>query len=178
MRCFVALEVPDSLKKYYSERLSLVKQSFTGNVVKVYQMHITLFFFSDINQEQVKNISITLNQVYEADAFDVKLGKGKFFSKNGNPFAVYVEVMSEGLKQLRSKLAPSFGELLSDNNRPFVPHLTLVRIKKLNNTEVFNDFLNSLREESYQAETIKLIKSDLKHSGPVYTVLKEFSLKK
>lgn len=177
MRCFVALEVPESLKKYYSERLSLVKQSFTGNVVKVSQMHITLFFFSNINQEHVKNISITLNQVCEAGAFDVKLGAGKFFSKNGNPFAFYVEVISGGLKNLRNNLALSLGEIWNDC-RPFIPHLTIVRIKKMFDAGMLSQFLKSFMSTTYSAETIKFIKSDLKDSGPVYTVLNEFNLKK
>lgn len=177
MRCFVALEVPDILKKYYSEKLSLVKQSFTGNVVKVSQMHITLFFFSNINQGQVKNISMILNQVCEYSAFDVNLGGGKFFSKNGNPFAAYVEVISEGLKKLRNNLALSLGEIWNDC-RPFIPHLTIVRIKKLFDAGMLGQLLKSFEPATYGAETIKFIKSDLKYSGPVYTVLNEFNLKK
>ena len=176
MRCFIALEVPDDLKEYYSKKLSSAKHSFSGNIVKGAQMHITLFFFGNIDNEQVNNLSVKLKQISDYDPFDVKLGRGKFFSKNGTPFTAYVEVISEGLKQLRDRLLPSVKEFLGDN-RPFIPHLTLLRIKKISDTGIFNDFLNSLQENIYQAETVKLIKSDLRYNGPVYTVLKEFSLK-
>ena len=63
--------------------------------------------------------------------------------------------------------------------REFHPHLTLGRIKRISNTQALTEFIklnNPNIKGEYLIKRFQLIRSDLRMSGPEYTVLKEFEL--
>jgi len=78
-----------------------------------------------------------------------------------------------------AKLAYELGEQLADlgfekENRKFVPHITLGRVKKKINIEEPLPITKSI----FDINEIGLIKSELRPSGSVYTPLKLFKLGK
>jgi 2'-5' RNA ligase len=73
------------------------------------------------------------------------------------------------------------GELLQQNgfpfdNKPLKPHLTLARIKQLNDRPVFDSILNDYKKYSFgsvEIDRIVLYESILTQQGPVYKPLFE-----
>ena len=64
-------------------------------------------------------------------------------------------------------------------DRPFHPHLTLGRMKSSRGKEELVRRMEKYKEEGFgdfQVERVVLFKSDLKPSGPIYTLLKEMKL--
>jgi len=64
-------------------------------------------------------------------------------------------------------------------DRPFHPHLTLGRMKSSRGKKELVGRIEKYREEEFgdfQVERVILFKSDLKPSGPVYTLLREMKL--
>jgi len=64
-------------------------------------------------------------------------------------------------------------------DRPFQPHLTLGRMKSSRGKEELVRGMEKYREEEFgalQVERVALFKSDLRPSGPVYTLLRVLRL--
>ena len=147
------------------------------NWVKPEDWHITLFF---LGNQQISDITL-LQQIIEesflsVSAFNAQLcGVGTFLCKH-NPKVLWL-----GLENLQLML-PAYsrmGELLLQNgftfsNNPLRPHLTVARIKRLENYGSFNSFLFQNREVSFGSVAINhviLYESVLTSNGPVYNPL-------
>jgi len=66
-------------------------------------------------------------------------------------------------------------------DRPFQPHLTLGRMKSSQGKEALVRRMERYREEGFgtlQVERVVLFKSDLRPSGPIYTLLKDIQIGK
>lgn len=174
MRCFIGVEIPAEIKKYYEEVQLMFRESFRWSAVKSDQIHVTMFFFGNVDWKQAKEIGSILENM-RVDTFELILGEGKFFSRDGKPTVVYAEVASNALNTLRSEMSFLLRKFGFDD-KPFKPHLTLARIKSVTDMNHFKDFLQSLKELRFMAKAIKFIKSELTKSGPVYTVLNELKL--
>jgi 2'-5' RNA ligase len=64
-------------------------------------------------------------------------------------------------------------------DRPFHPHLTLGRMKSSRGKEELAERMERRREEEFgdfEVERVVLFKSDLRPSGPIYTLLRELRL--
>lgn len=86
------------------------------------------------------------------------------------------EVLTSFQKQIETQLE-KIG--FQPENRPFHPHLTLGRMKSSRGKEELIGRMEKHREEEFgdfQVERVILFKSDLKPSGPIYTLLKEIKL--
>ncbi|MFC1643685.1 RNA 2',3'-cyclic phosphodiesterase, partial [Chlamydiota bacterium] len=80
-----------------------------------------------------------------------------------------------------SNLAKKIDDLLQPigfkkEKRAFVPHITIARIKNINNKDMFKEKVLKYKETFFAEETISMIslmKSDLTSQGAVYTSIKE-----
>jgi 2'-5' RNA ligase len=86
----------------------------------------------------------------------------------------------EALSHLQKQLEDSLEKVgFQPEDRSFHPHLTLGRVKSGRGKGALTAKIEKYRDEDYgefQAERVVLFKSDLKPSGPVYTVLREAKL--
>ena len=58
----------------------------------------------------------------------------------------------------------------SAENRKYVPHLTMMRLKGNENLEPLNNFIKyDFAHEEFKLKSISLYKSELKRSGSVYS---------
>mgnify|MGYP001591374664 FL=1 len=86
------------------------------------------------------------------------------------------EVLVSFQKQIETQLE-KIG--FQPEDRPFHPHLTLGRMKSSRGKEELAGRMERHKEEEFgdfQVERVILFKSDLKPSGPIYTLLKEIKL--
>ncbi|MGM0497893.1 MAG: RNA 2',3'-cyclic phosphodiesterase, partial [Bacteroidota bacterium] len=144
--------------------------------------HLTLFFIGDTDSEQIANVTKELSNL--ADDFSstqIKLeGLGVF--KNINKPRVLWAGISEfqGLKDIKLALDKQMLQLgFNPDAREFKPHLTLARMKWIEDKRKLESLLKEYKDVIFQySEIDQLIyyESILKESGPEYKPIEKFML--
>lgn len=183
-RLFVAVPVQLS-----SEFQSLTQKIQTGLSrdqivwVKPELQHLTLRFLGETPESRIDSLKqILTNITSSAHAFDLELDKiGVFGSKYAPTTIWYGFNEFSSFKNLFEQLEPQLRDLGFDPNYGnFVPHLTVGRIKKIENKKRFTELITSLQPDFSQkipVNQIHLIRSKLTTSGPIYTTLGTYRLK-
>ena len=176
MRLFIAIEIPEDIKEY----LTKIQEEIDINsnkigFVKKEQIHLTLKFLGEVQPNDIELIKENLKKI-TFNKFSVQLNKvGVFPNKN------YIRVIWIGLEpeqnilELQKQIDESLKKLFKKDTN-FKPHLTLARVKFINNKEEFIEKLKNINIENKKIEinNFKLIKSTLTPTGPVYEDLDVF----
>lgn len=180
-RLFVAIELPDDAKKELGIVCDFFKKRelFDGRCTAPENLHLTLKFIGDVHEDALDGIDKALKNIY-VNACVAKLSVLGVF-----PTRRIVRILFAGLDCFcLSILAKQIEQNLSDFVQPeskpreFKNHITLARIKAINNKE---DFLYALDNfgvppVSFDIKEFVLKESELTPQGPVYTTLKRYSL--
>ncbi|MEM1579155.1 MAG: RNA 2',3'-cyclic phosphodiesterase [Archaeoglobaceae archaeon] len=170
MRLFVAVDLDEKLKGNIEPLLSRLSRVRGLKVVEKENLHTTLMFLGEVNENMLENLKQALSRV-KFKPFQIKLkGTGKFPEK-GNPRVLWVGI-KEGSGEL-SKLADSvYSELKKfgfQRDKDFRAHITVARVKKRDEEieAIIKDFKNQDFGEMLVKE-FKLKQSILTQSGPLY----------
>ena len=179
IRAFVALKLPEniisSIKKI-QEDLKLYR--FPVRWVRPEKMHLTIKFFGEIAESDIKNIGAAMNNCAGSYAPLSLSAKGVgVFPGIAHPRVIWAGISGEAslLFDLRNALENRFEEIgFNKEDRPFKGHLTLGRFRERVDSGKLIEALRkfqSFESEIFVAEKIYLYKSDLEPEGPVYTEL-------
>ena len=145
-------------------------------------LHITLKFLGDTQTEQIGAISQILKQIAtQFKPFEFIIQKTGVFRSLRDPRVIWfgidgAETMAKIAAAIEKELAP-LG--FPPENKDFKPHLTLGRIKEIENVNKLKAVLNEHHDVILQTEAVPcfyLYESVLTPKGPVYSVLEEFGL--
>lgn len=172
MRLFISIGLPKGIRDYlFDLHKNLTKDIAVINWVAKKNIHLTLKFLGDVNEDKVEEIKYKLSEI-KFEPFKTKLsGFGVFPSES------YIRVLWVGLDSREIfDIQDQVDEKLSDlfpKERGFTTHLTLGRVKAIKNKERFLDLIKKIKIEPFEFEIseINLIKSELTKEGPKYTVL-------
>ena len=154
--------------------------------------HLTLRFFGDISESLLKKLyNRTEKVVKELKIFNLKIGEPGFFPERSTPRVVWIGISAEtgsefnNLLKLSDDLSRAYKKLkLSEKKEKFHPHITLFRIKKLENLKEFQKYFELPQKETekvrgytFSVKELTFFKSTLFPQGPVYEVLQKISLK-
>jgi 2'-5' RNA ligase len=175
VRAFVALELSKEIKDNLSAAQNTVRSCNARlTFVNPENMHITLKFLGDVQQEQLKKVMDAIRSVtfspFPIQARAVTVNNPK------RPHTVWCDIDDGGMgERLFSLIENSLAPLGFDREtRHFTPHATLARVKSPDPSLFFA--INSLKEKSWGSciiSGIKLKKSTLLPNGPVYEDLLE-----
>ena len=145
-------------------------------------MHLTLRFLGDTPRQNVPAISGAAREAASGiPAFSSRLQGLGSFPSSGNPRIVWVGMEDDRLlMRLERHLTRTLGVIgLPPPDKPFRPHLTLGRVKSNRGIQELKKHLERNRTEDVGAMTVDqicLIRSELRPSGPLYTVLDRLPL--
>jgi 2'-5' RNA ligase len=177
MRCFIAVDLAEELKqKVINLQEQLPKDGL--KLVEKENMHFTLKFLGEIDEESIKKVSQQMRQVAATTKpFTILIsGIGVFPNEN------YIRVVWLGGDNEDKdfiKLHQAVDDIMADifkKEKP-VPHLTLARVTKKINLAQFIADNRSTAIGEMTVERIKLKKSDLTRKGPIYEDVEVFDLK-
>ena len=175
MRVFVAIEISNkevinSIKKIQD------KINIDAKPVETKNFHFTLQFLGEISKDIKYKIIQALHTI-EFSSFSVTLKGVGAFPKLKFPRVIWIGTDENGgnmLIQLSKKVEKVMEPLGFFSDKPFKPHITIFRIKKK-----IGDITNELESQKVidfgiqEISSIKLKKSELTSSGPIYSDLME-----
>ena len=179
MRSFVAVKVPpfDGLVRL----LGLLGSIPGVKAVEPHNVHVTLKFLGDVDEEVMDEVVKGLSSKEFAGPFEASLKGVGTFPGSGRPRVVWVG-FEEGEDELSGlwkavELATPF---IPGDKRGFTPHVTVSRIKRGCDfgrvIKVVREF-RDLQFGSFTVDRVTLFKSTLTPKGPVYEPLREFYLR-
>lgn len=167
MRVFVAAEVTDHT---IIERIGTFQRRIeaAGKAVEPHNLHFTLRFLGEMSAESARAAAVALGSV-RFGRFDVILkGAGTF----GRPPRVVWAGTDPDSGQELSALAAAVNHTLGGSaDKPFRPHLTILRVKKGRKVDVSG--YGGYEWGIQNIDTVKLKSSVLGPAGPAYTDLAE-----
>ncbi len=175
MRAFLAIELPDEVKGEIFRIGNKLREGnlFQGKFVEIDNLHLTLKFFGEIIEKEAGMIYDVLQRI-EFPAFNCKLGKLGFFGDR----VLWINIEDDGsIKRLHDIIDEKLGDFFSVDER-FHNHVTIARIKKINNKEKFKEFIGKVKVNpiKFSVSEFKFKKSELTSQGPVYKELYKFEL--
>lgn len=192
IRTFIAIDLPINLKKEIASIQQHLRPYFTRakvSWVKSENMHLTLKFLGDVLSTDIPKVITACNFMKETTAFELYLNTIGFFPGLRKPKVLWCgygssDALSGVQNQIETALVPMG---FVTENKPFVAHLTLARIKEINSnpSAPFHVDMTAVQEYinktpisiHHPVHSIKLIKSRLSPKGSEYAVLHEWILK-
>lgn len=175
-RAFIALDFDDEvIKEIARVQEEVEKIKFTGKLTELENTHLTLKFLGEIDEKKLNEVRVKLKTVKFKEV-EGKLGEIGTFNIRGKPRIVWIKVNGPGVWELQKQIDGKMGEIGFKKEERFMSHLTIARIKYVNDKKGFNDLIKNfgVREIEFKVRGFKLMKSELKKLGPVYTCLEEY----
>jgi len=183
MRCFIAINLGDSLKEKIG---SLITELYLGNWdvkwIPAENLHITLKFLGEISAEPAEKINAILSDVSGRYCpFEVGFHGVGVFPDRRRPRVIWIDLRyPKELINMKKEVDHNLINLgFKSETTKFLPHLTIGRVRSFQGRDSLLSALEELRERDFgkiEVNKIALMKSDLKPSGAQYSVMTEFPL--
>lgn len=169
---FVSIVPPKEIQEKIHEEFDKFRKLVHGKFVSAENIHLTLKFFGKIEEKDISSIKENLRKV-SFKKFNCSLDGAGFFRNK------FRGVLWAGL------IAPEFEELytlISENsfeeNKEFIPHLTVARTKSVLERKEFEAQLElvDFGETNFEVDKFYLMESVLLPEGPRYKIIEEYSL--
>ena len=185
LRAFIAVEISDEVRSgLASLQQSLKKAHARVGWVAPSNIHLTVVFLGDIFRAQVEPMEAVLSDVAAGTpCFEFSVGGTGFFGPPKSPRVLWVGVQDSSLAlgRLQADIAAAVRDFgLKIEDRPFVPHLTLGRVRARDGVDELTSTLALARNTAYGTVNVRrllLMQSHLEHRGVRYSVIKEMPLK-
>ncbi|MCY2927774.1 MAG: RNA 2',3'-cyclic phosphodiesterase [Planctomycetota bacterium] len=176
-RTFIAVDVNDGVRGCLNDRCQTLRRH-SGTIAwvqpKVY--HVTLNFLGALEPAQTAAVRALVDQVAaQAKPFDFRLRGLEAVPPKGRPRVVWANVIEPTgeLAALQERLTLGLEGLgIPREDRIYIPHVTVARIKFTTTTKAIRADVESLAQEEFgsaQAREVIVFTSDLTPDGPVHT---------
>lgn len=175
MRLFIAIDF-NELRDYLAGLQKGIDKSL-AKLNETSTFHLTLKFLGKVSEGTAEEVKRKLKEI-KFKPFSLTLDKiGVFPTEN------FVRVIWVGTKQsnevteLQERIEDSLKEFNFKKDVEFHPHITLARVKLVNDREKLIKALKGIKveEKTIEVKGFRLVKSTLTPKGPVYEDLEFFS---
>jgi 2'-5' RNA ligase len=180
LRCFIAIEIPDPVKKEIADVADLLKK-YDADIkwVTVENLHITLKFLGSAPENSIAEIRDSLlRAVSSFQPFYIKISGTGVFPNKKFPRVIWIGVDDgDTLPKLAEDIDLSMSLLgYNREEREFRPHLTMGRVRSKKGTASVMNELDNFKDKQFglfSVDHIRLMRSELKPKGPEYSCLYE-----
>ncbi len=182
MRTFIAVPIEDdNLKNRIVEVQSKIPLDFAKvKLVERENLHFTLRFIGEISEAKAEKLIENLNDII-LSPFQIEIANFGCFPSCSKPRVLWIGTTLgiaefKNLKQLVDESVWRSG--IRVPKEKFTPHLTIGRVKRIIDFQKFREALkiSDVYIGRMVVDHFTLMKSTLTPQGPIYTVLKKFSL--
>ena len=185
LRTFIALELDDPAKDSITSFVSYLRSgkiALSGlKIPERENTHLTLFFLGDFfDKDTIERFSEDFRKI-EFLKIPFKFRSVGFFPNQMTPRVIWIspdEDASRKIMDLRNVVGgilKTYG--FNDEEREFIPHITLARVREPQIYRRYADYLSSFSiDGSYCFESLSLFNSVLTPKGPIYEKISEVKL--
>lgn len=175
MRLFIAINLPKEVKDYLFDLEEEFRDFGKFNFVAKKNLHLTLKFLGNINENQLKEIKERLKKI-KSKSFEVSLNKLGIYPNEEFIRILWIDLNpKDKILELANNI--DYELIQFPNDHPFSDHITIARVKFMKDKEKFIKKLKlKVKQLSFKANSFELMKSDLSKDGSQYTVLEAYSL--
>lgn len=183
IRTFIAIKIIP--EKKLAELFSHLRNSLKGEEIKwvdINNLHLTLRFLGETDRKQVTEINNVLESVSDSfQPFQFEINGVGVFKNKMQPRVLFLSVLNNPvLNQLANEIRGKLNIMgFDEDEKSFNPHLTLGRLKYIENKDAFYALANRYSTEKIQQVTVSEItfyQSILSSDGPTYKPLKIIKL--
>lgn len=181
-RIFIAVKIEP--EKELSEMFSSFRLALKDESIKwteVSNLHLTLIFLGDTDENRIKEIDILLGKICSGfRSFSFKISGAGVFKNLRDPRIIWAGISgNEKLNELHSLISSALQETgTGTEEKNYRPHLTLGRIRRIQKTKDLSDLLETNSNKTLQLVKCKeviLYESILKPGGAQYRPLGRYS---
>lgn len=188
MRCFVAVEIPHTLRESLRTLQARLRKTIDGaRWVRPEGIHLTLRFLGEIDETMLATIGEALGEPVKraGPPFSLLVSGIGYFPPQGRPRVMWVGLgnpVDDGgalarMGTLQSSIEDAVRRAgMSPETKPFRPHLTLARFDDRKAPKPPKDPGMGVDLGALPIERVRLYRSLLKSTGAEYEVLKEYPL--
>ncbi len=178
MRTFVSINIHDSVK---TEIKKIQKQlpEFCGKFTEFENLHLTLKFLGEIPEGKVGEVKERLRKIEYAE-FKSDINYLGFFDNRSSMrysqnFVVWLHL--NNCECLQKKVDNVLAGLF-EKEKKFMSHLTIARVKKVENKKYFLEQLNKIKipEIRFTVDSFCLMESRLTSDGSKYKIVEKYNL--
>lgn len=177
MRTFISInlsdEAVDEIKKIQKQLVE--SRLFEGKITEEENLHLTLKFLGEIDEKKVEEMRNRLRKV-NIKRFKTRLGNIGVFSVTFLRI-IWIKLEGQAVFELQKQIDEALSSLFEKEVR-FMGHVTLARVKKVEDKDKLLGFLKKIKakEVEFEVKNFKLMRSELFPQGPRYKVIEEFNL--
>jgi 2'-5' RNA ligase len=185
MRCFIAVDIDDRVR----DRIGELGDQLRGDLgdegegikwVDPGRMHLTLKFLGEVKDSELMEVCRIVESVaVEYNGFSIEVCKVGVFGRPAKVVWVGVDENSV-FEDMQSCLEERFGEAgWKVDNKKFVAHLTMCRVRSFELGKRLERLIGGyadFKAGSCDINSICVYESDLTKTGPVYRLMKEYTL--
>ncbi|MCK4912735.1 MAG: RNA 2',3'-cyclic phosphodiesterase [Candidatus Omnitrophica bacterium] len=172
MRAFIAINLSEETKqKIVKLENNFKKHDLSFKWVNPDNLHLTLKFLGNINQEQAEKVKEIITKVsIKFTSFETNLKSFGFFPNKKKPKVFFISLDKEKLLlDIAEKLEKRLETLGFMKENRFKSHITLARIKDLKNIDkLMAELANTQLSGQLFVDSIILYESNLTKEGPIY----------
>ncbi len=172
MRCFISINLPEEVaKKIIGIQDELPE--FHGKKTESKNLHLTLKFLGEINEEKVKEIKEKLKEI-NFSKFESEIDELGVFSEK---FIKIIWLHLTNCDELQKRIDKKLKDLFEPEKR-FMSHLTIARVKSVKNKKNFLTELKKIKISyaGFIVDKFYLMKSELGEKGSRYEIIGEYNL--
>jgi 2'-5' RNA ligase len=183
MRTFIAIELPDNIKKEIEQlQAPLRRTEAFVSWVKPSNIHVTLKFLGEVPEDKINEVFVASQKASEGVMkFSMGLKGMGAFPDSRRPRVIWIGTGSgeEELSHLAKRIEEEMEKIgFSREKRKFSAHFTIGRVKSPKNTEKLMELVESsdFQTEEIEANEVVVMRSQLHPTGAIYTPLKKIPL--
>jgi 2'-5' RNA ligase len=185
MRTFIAIEIPEEIKRQMMEVQNGLRNSgVDASWPRPEGIHLTLKFLGEVPEAKLPEIMSSLRSAVQGTGvFRLEVAGAGAFPNAKAARVVWVGLSGDvdKLNRLQDAVEKGMADIgFAREDRKFTPHLTLGRIKYIRSREVWLKALDGIKDveiAGFDVGAVSLMKSELKRSGAEYAEMGRVELK-
>jgi len=181
MRCFIEIDIPESIKTYIEEKITAIKNRSSKHAFKPTKkenLHVTLAFLGEIDEKELEEATEKVSKTAEkSGVFECSLSKIEAVPEKF-PRMIWVSLNEcTELSELHNDLKKAL--MIKDEHGGFRAHVTAARIRPDRTVKtgiIINKNESELDALKFKVREIKIMQSILKNEGPEYRTIKSIAL--